>query len=102
VDWGGVEREENDNKISYGCGAVVDFCAVSCQAADFSHGDGTVLHVLGYAAGHETFGGLYFDTRYTTLKAVMNFSPSHQTVKDRSPVTMGYELAGWAQSQSGR
>jgi hypothetical protein len=54
VDWGGIEREENEDKISYECGAVVGFCVVSCQAADFSHGDGTVLLVLGYAAGHET------------------------------------------------
>lgn len=58
MDWGGVQREENENKMSYECGAVVRFCTVSCQAAEFSHGNGAVLLALGYAADHETFGGL--------------------------------------------
>lgn len=58
MEWGGVQEEENENKISYECGAVVGFCTVSCQAGDFSHDNGTVLLVLGYAADHETFGGL--------------------------------------------
>ena len=57
MDWGGLEWEENANKISYECEAVVGFCTVSCQAAEFSHGDGTVLRVFGYATGHENFGG---------------------------------------------
>ena len=35
--------EENENKISYECGAVVGFCTVSCQAAEFSHSNGTIL-----------------------------------------------------------
>ena len=38
----GYKREENENKISYGCGVAVGICTVSCQAADFSHGNGTL------------------------------------------------------------